>query len=298
VHEAEELVDRRPHRAVRRADHVPLPARQRHVDVDRPEQSQLDLQMRRQPRLQRDSETRAGGLLDRAVGTERADRWPQIVGAEELLGHRARTRALLAQQPRARPELLDTHPAALRQRVVRRRDDDNRVVEKALAYDAVLRRPAADGDVRPMRAQSLEDALAVAHVDTERDLRMARRERLHELRGDVLAGGRHRADPQLGDRAVRGLARGACALIEQADDVGRIRGEHLARGTRTHVAAHPLGQLDPQLAGERGDGGRHRWLGHDELLRGGGHRARADDGQEAAELSDCYSHLANGLGRS
>ena len=110
VHEGEELLDRRPERAVRRADHVPLPARQRHVDVDRPEQSELDLEMRRQARLQRDAETRAGGLLDRAVGAERADRRVEIVAGEELLGHRARARALLAQQPRARSELLDAAP--------------------------------------------------------------------------------------------------------------------------------------------------------------------------------------------
>ena len=213
---------------------------------------------------------------------------------EELLGHRARARALLAQQPRARSELLHAHAARLRERVVRRRDDDDRVVQEALGHEAVVGRPASDGDVRPVRAQPLEDALAVAHVDAERDLRMAPMERLHELRGDVLAGGRHRADPQLGDRAVRGLARSACALIEQADDVGRVRGEDLARGARAHVAAHPLGQLDPQLAGERRDGGRHRRLGHDELLRGRGHRAGPDDRQEAAQLRDCHSHLAKG----
>src|SRR6185295_1392522 len=101
-----------------------------------PEQSELDLEMGRQARLQRDPEPRAGGLLDRAVGAERADRRMEIVAGEELLGHRARARALLAQQPGARSELLDGHPAALRERVVRRRDDDDRIVEEALAHEA------------------------------------------------------------------------------------------------------------------------------------------------------------------
>ena len=138
----------------------------------RPEQSQLDLEMRRQPRLQRDAEARAGGLLDGAVGAEGAHRRVQVVAGEELLGHRARARALLAQQPRARSELLHAHAARLAS------GSSGAVMTTiGLSRKRSATKPSsaasADGDVGPMRAQPLEDALAIAHVDAERDLRMA-----------------------------------------------------------------------------------------------------------------------------
>ena len=279
---------------MRGADHVPVPVRQRRVDVDRREQAQLDLEMRRQARLERDPEPGAGGLLDRPVRAERADRRVEVVGGQELLGHRACSRPLLAQQPRPRAELLDAHPPTFRERVVGRCDDDDRVVEESLGRERIIGRPTTDRDVRPMRPQALEHALAVAHVDGERDLRMVRVEGLHELRRDVLAGGRHGADPQLRSRPVRGLTRRPGALIQQADDVGRVRREHPARGARTHVATDALCQVDSQLAPERGDGGRHRRLRDDQLVGCRGHRPRPDDGQEAAKLSDGYSHMPNG----
>jgi hypothetical protein len=141
-----------------------------------------------------------------------------------------------------------------------------------------------------VRAQPFEHPLAVADVDAELDLWVPGGEGLHELRSDVLAGGGDGADPQLGGRGVRGLARGARALVEQADHVRRVGGERLARRARAHAAPDPLGQLDAKLARQRGHGGRHRRLRHDELLGGRGHRTGAHDGQEAAQLGDRYSH--------
>ena len=141
-----------------------------------------------------------------------------------------------------------------------------------------------------MGAQALEHALAVAHVDAHRDVRMAGGERLHELGRDVLAGGGHGADAQLPGRAVGHLPCSARALVEQADDIRRVRREDRARGAGPDVAPDALGQLDPELAGESGHRGRHRRLRHDELLRGRSHRAGANDSQEAAQLSDRHSH--------
>jgi hypothetical protein len=167
----------------------------------------------------------------------------------------------------------------------------DRVVEEALADDPGVWRPPADRHVRAVRAQAFEHALSVAHVDAERDLRMARGERLHQLRSDVFARSCHGVDPQLPGRAVRGLAGSARSLVEQADDVRRVGGEHLAGGARAHVAASALGELDPELARERGHGRRHGRLTHDELLGRRGHRACTDDGQEASQLRDRYRHL-------
>ena len=121
----------------------------------------------------------------------------------------------------------------------------------------------------------------------------AGRELLHELGDDVLGGGRDRRDSELAGGGARRLARGAAALVEQADHMRREGGERPAGGARLDAAAQPVRQLDAELLGERGHGGRDRWLGDIELLRSRGHRPALHNREEAPQLRQCDSHLAN-----
>ena len=90
--------------------------------------------------------------------------------------------------------------------------------------------------------------------------------------------------------AVGRLARGARALLEQAEDVGGVRRVRGAGGRRAQRAPRALGQRDAQLALERGDGGRHGGLRDDELLGRRGHRSAPDDGEERHELGEGHGH--------
>ena len=90
--------------------------------------------------------------------------------------------------------------------------------------------------------------------------------------------------PERADGDVRGLARGAAALLDQPEHVGGIGPERLAGGRQPDAAADPLGQVDAELLGERGHRGGDRRLRDHELLGGRRHRAFAGDGEEAGEL--------------
>ena len=122
---------------------------------------------------------------------------------------------------------------------------------------------------------------------------VALREGAHERRHEGLGGGRDRGQAQTAIREVGGLARGAPALLEQPDDVGRERRERGAGGGRADAAALALGDRRAQLARQRRDRGRHGWLRDDELVGRGGHRSPAHDGEEATQLRQSYRHEAH-----
>ena len=115
---------------------------------------------------------------------------------------------------------------------------------------------------------------------------------LDQGRHEVLAGRENGAEAQPllspGGDPPRGLG----ALLEQADDVAGIAGVLAAGRGGPHIATGALGQLDAQLALERGDGGGHARLRDVELLRGGGDRSVANDGQKGGQLS-----MSNGHGK-
>ena len=117
-----------------------------------------------------------------------------------------------------------------------------------------------------------------------------RRERLHQRRNERLGGRRHRGDPQSEPAARLGRVRRAAPLVQEADDVGRVRRELVSGRSRPHAATLALEQVDTDLARQSSDGSRDRWLRDDELGGGGAHRSRAHDREEAPQLRQRDRH--------
>ena len=251
----------------------------------------LELELDGRARLKRDAEPDARRLLDRSVGAEREDARLDAVRGEVLLAQDARARPRLAQQPRARGQLVHADPAALGQLVAGRGDEHPLVVhEGAPRQPAVLGHSAGDGDVDVVVGQALEDVGAVADVEADLELGMQLAEALDERRDEELARRRHRADAQRAVPAVGGLARRAAALVEQPEHVGGIRRVGGAGRRRAQRAPRALGQRDAELALERGHRGRHRGLRDHELLGCGGDGSAPDDGQEGDKLGESDRH--------
>ena len=154
----------------------------------------------------------------------------------------------------------------------------------------VVGRAPAEGDVRLVRDEPVEDLAAVADAEAETHLGMAGRERLHEPGDEGLGRRRDGGDPQhaiaRGDR----LAGRLTALLQKPDDVGGVRRERVARGRRAHAPAVALQQRRAHLARQRRDRRRDRRLGDDELVGGLRHRPGADHGEEAAQLGERDGH--------
>ena len=177
------------------------------------------------------------------------------------------------------------------QRVVGRRDADDRVVHQRLGREALVRRRRArDGDVGGVAEHALEHVLAVADVERELDVGVRGGERAHERRHERLRRRRDRRDPQAagggGGRLVRRLA----ALVQEADHVRRVGLERGAGGGRPDAAPGALEQVAVELSPERRDRRRHRRLRHDELVGGRRHGAAAHDREERGELGESDSH--------
>ena len=100
----------------------------------------------------------------------------------------------------------------------------------------------------------------------------------------VLAGGEHRAQTQFPLDAGRDSPSGLGALLEKPDDMGRVPRVLTAGRRRPDIPPRPLGQLDSELALERGNGGGNGRLRDDELLRGGRNRPMPNDGKKRRQL--------------
>ena len=228
--ERHERLGRRARRPDRRPHDEPLPLRQPAARADRAEQPHPQLQRRRRARHEPDPEPGAGRLAHRRVRAQRQHRRDEAALAQPLLGHRARARARLAQQPRPPRQLLDRDPAPLGQRVVRRGDEHDLVDPERLAdQPVVVRHAPGDRDVGPVLEQPREHLAPVADVQVDVELGMRVAERADERRDDVVAGRRHRADAQRRAAALDCLARRAPALLEQPEHVRRVRRERRAR---------------------------------------------------------------------
>ena len=210
---------------------------------------------------------------------------------QELLAERACSRAGLAEEPGPRGQLLDRDPAAPGQRVAGGGHDHELVVREVHPHEPVVVRDAAgDRHVHVVVEHPLEDQLAVPHVQADLEVGPALAERLDQLRHQVLARGRDRADPQRVRPRLLRLTRHAGPLREQAEHVARIGRVRGARGCRTHGAPEPLGQLNAQLPLERRHRSGHRRLRDHQLLRGSGNRPAPHDGEEGNELRKRHRH--------
>ena len=179
----------------------------------------------------------------------------------------------------------------VRQRVVRRGHEHDLVDAERLAREPlVVGHAAGDRDVRAVLEQPGEDLAPVADVEVDVELRVRVAERADERRDDVVAGARHRADPQRRPAALRGLARRPAARLEQPEHVRGVRRERRAGRGRAQPAPVALEQLRADLALERGDRRRHRRLRDDELLCRSRHRPASHHGRERRELGEGDGH--------
>jgi hypothetical protein len=109
---------------------------------------------------------------------------------------------------------------------------------------------------------------------------------------EVLAGGENGRKTKALIGASRHAPSDLGALLEEADHMARVAGVLPTRRGGPHIAPGALGQLDAELALERGDRGADARLRDVELLRGRGHRAMPHDSEKRGQLS-----MSNGHGR-
>ena len=100
-----------------------------------------------------------------------------------------------------------------------------------------------------------QDVVAIADVEDELDVPVRARERAHQRGHERLSSGRDRGDPKSTSGGCDRLARGSTALLEQADDVGRVRRESGAGLGRLYATTGALEEVALKLAAQRGDGG-------------------------------------------
>ena len=137
-----------------------------------------------------------------------------------------------------------------------------------------------------MRGEALEHCLAVGDLQQDLGAGLELAVGLDQRRDQILAGGVHgdHADPR--PPLAVGFERSLAALVEQAQDLRRVRLESGAGLGQADAPALALDELGAELTSERGERGRHGRLAHVQLLGGGLDAARAGDGQEGPELRD------------
>ena len=90
-------------------------------------------------------------------------------------------------------------------------------------------------------------------VKRELDIRMARGEHPHERRHERLGSGRHRRNAQSPRGHIGRFPRGVASVLQQSDDILRVRPERTARLGQADPTARPFEQLTAKLATERRD---------------------------------------------
>ena len=110
-------------------------------------------------------------------------------------------------------------------------------------------------DVGAVVEHEVEDLLAVADGERQADGVVGLRERPHHRRDERLGSGRDGREAQAAIGEVGRLAGGAAAVLEQANDVRRERGERSSGGCGADAAALALRDGRSELARQRRHGG-------------------------------------------
>ena len=226
-------------------------------------------------REQRDAQPDRHRLFDRPVRSKRhgGPRHDAVLAQEGLDG-RPRARAGLAQQPRLVGGIVHL--------VVGGRDHHQPVVDQRRAADAGSgRRLAADREVDLPPRQPLEHRCPVADLERDLDVRPLAAKGLDQRRHHVLSSRRHRRQAKRPHRAD--LTQG---LVAQPQQLGGVAGQRLARRRQHHSATLAGDEVDPEVALQGADGGRHGRLGHHQRRGRSAHRAGSREGEKGVELAE------------
>ena len=207
----------------------------------------------------------------------------QAVAIEEQASRRGRIDVGRTHQPALAGELGRRDVRSARQRVARRRHDDQPAAQERHGRDRVraLRpRMGAERDVRLAMLEAVGERCAGDRLDRDLEPVVARGERLDQ-RPDVL-GDEVRGDDLQAARLAGRVVDRAARLLGQAEDLGGERRQAPTAGGQRDPPAFADEQLVAEFLAERRHRDRDRGLGDLEL--GGRRLDRAEPGDEHERL--------------
>jgi len=207
-------------------------------------------------------------------------------GAAQAQGLIVQAMALVEQQQIVAAQTLDGERVRVRQRMVRRMGDDERLEEQMLHGQPILRhRQREKGGIDVAAGEAFEDVIGEALADDQFKTRETRAQRLQHVRDEIGPERRDRPEMQFAGQFA-GLGMGQ---FEQAarlgDGTARLQNDGLGRRGDEDAAARALEQYDAKGIFELGDLCAEGRLRHRAALGGAAEMAKIGHRDHVFEVS-------------